>query len=428
MERKGHTAVVGCQWGDEGKGKIVHLLAGERNTDGTNKYNYVVRFNGGNNAGHTVVTEGETYKFHLLPSGVLHPDIVNVLAHGVVIDPEVLVGEIKELNERGKFTDNLIISNIAHLIMPYQKIRDGREGGKIGTTGRGIGPCYEDKYGRRGIRIEDIVSSSGKIRKDHFAGKVREVIGWYEEHGFIDAKGEASLKADEIVEQYIDFVGHFKDCVTDTGRLLYEADKRRKRILFEGAQGIMLDTDKGTYPHVTSSHPTVGGIGIGTGIVPELGTVIGVVKAYTTRVGEGPFPTEQDNEIGNYMRDKGGEYGTTTGRPRRCGWLDLELVEIAKRVNGLTEIAMTKLDVLSGLPEREMNICVRYDSDENPIYLPMDGWREDITEVEHFTQLPNSARRYIGTIEGLTQLQIPIISVGPGSKQQIVREFDYEYE
>lgn len=427
-----HVAVLGCAWGDEGKGKIVHSLAPD--------YDYIIRFNGGNNAGHTVVVDDNTYKFHLLPSGILYPDKVSVLANGVVIDPKILVGEIENIESKiGK--TNFRVSHAAHVILPYHRKIDGLEGKKVGTTGRGIGPCYQDKVARKGIRIEDLVDSDGEIRTDHFRNLLEETL---EAANFILTQKyhEKPFELDDIVEEYTSLAQVFAENVTDTSALLYNAGKKGKRFLFEGAQGIMLDPDIGTYPYVTSSHPTTGGIFTGTGLYFEFDRIIGVVKAYTTRVGEGPMTTElgtaeqtkdekkdepftDENRkkaeagdeycMGKFLRKKGVEYGTTTERPRRCGWLDLCIVnKKAKPANGLTELAITKLDVLSDMPScnERITVCLDY---EPPQYAEYPRWQQEIADMREYRELPRQAQQYVQAISNHTELPIKLVSVGPAT-------------
>lgn len=413
-------AIIGTQWGDEGKGKVVDWFAENRGIK------YVVRFNGGNNAGHTVCVGDEEYKFHLLPSGVLHPNIINIIGNGVVIDPNVLVEELDGLESRGCEV-NLRVSEAAHLIMHYHRIIDGIEGGSIGTTGRGIGPAYEDKIGRRGIRVYDLMD------KEIFRKKLSGIL---ERKNQILTRlyNKSPLQTDEILEEYLSLFERFRQRVCDTSILLHGAQAKDENIVFEGAQGTMLDVDHGTSPFTTSSNTTVGGIDTGTGITAVLDRVVGVVKAYTTRVGGGPLPTELKDETGERMQQKGKEVGTTTGRTRRCGWLDTVIVRHASRVNGLDEIAVTKLDVLDTFDT--LRICTAYISDNgttkefhsglnfercSPVYEELPGWLKDISNVRSYEGLPDNAKRYLSRIEELTGLPIGIVSIGPGRERTIVK-------
>ena len=418
--------VVGAQWGDEGKGKITDMLA--KTAD------LVVRYGGGNNAGHTVIVGDEKFELHLIPSGILYEDKKSILGNGVVIDPEAMVEEMEGLEERGISLANLYISETAHAIMPYHRMLDGLEekrkgDSKIGTTGKGIGPCYTDKTARRGIRIADLLDEG------RFRAKLEKALDYH--NVLLEKVYETkTFKADEIIKQYQPYIKKLRPYVTNTSLLLNEAHKKNKKIFFEGAQGTLLDIDYGTYPFVTSSNPTAGGVCTGTGMGPTtIDDVIGVTKAYLTRVGSGPFPTELDNEWGEYLRDKGHEFGVTTGRPRRCGWLDIPILKHAVRVNGLTEIALSKIDVLSGLDE--IKVCTAYQHGEEvveefppyleseipyePIYEKWPGWDEDISEIKDYEQLPENAKKYIARIEELIGVPAKIISVGPGRSQAIFR-------
>lgn len=418
--------VVGAQWGDEGKGKITDMLA--KTAD------LVVRYGGGNNAGHTVIVDDEKFELHLIPSGILYEDKMSVLGGGVVIDPEAMVEEMEGLKERGIKLDNLYISETAHVIMPYHRLLDGLEekrkgDSKIGTTGKGIGPCYTDKTSRRGIRIADLLDEKrlkAKLEQTlDFHNEVLEKI--YEEE---------KLYAEDIIEEYRPYIEKIRPHVTNTSLLLNKAYAQDKKIFFEGAQGTLLDIDYGTYPFVTSSNPTAGGVCTGTGMGPTtIDDVIGVTKAYLTRVGAGPFPTELDNEWGKFLREKGHEYGVTTGRPRRCGWLDIPILKHAVRVNGLTEIALTKIDVLTGI--EEIKVCTAYKHGDKvveefppyleneipyePVYESWPGWNEDITGCRNYDELPINAQKYIERIEELVGVPANIISVGPGRKEAIIR-------
>ncbi len=418
--------VVGAQWGDEGKGKITDMLA--KTAD------LVVRYGGGNNAGHTVIVDDLKFELHLIPSGILYEDKMSVLGGGVVIDPEAMVAEMEGLKERGISLDNLYISETAHVIMPYHRLLDGLEekrkgDSKIGTTGKGIGPCYTDKTSRRGIRIADLLDEK------RLKAKLEQALDFHNEV-LEKIYGEEKLNAEDIIEEYRPYIEKIKPHVTNTSLLLNKAYAEDKKIFFEGAQGTLLDIDYGTYPFVTSSNPTAGGVCTGTGMGPTtIDDVIGVTKAYLTRVGEGPFPTELDNEWGEFLRDKGHEYGVTTGRPRRCGWLDIPILKHAVRVNGLTEIALTKIDVLTGI--EEIKVCTAYKHGDKiveefppyleneipyePVYESWPGWDEDITGCRNYDELPINAQRYIERIEELVGVPAEIISVGPGRKEAIIR-------
>jgi len=434
-ETKG-TVIVGAQWGDEGKGKIVDFLAKE--TD------IVVRYNGGANAGHTVKIGEKIFKFHLIPSGVIQRKVA-VIANGVAIDLKVLIEEI-ELLEREGIKLNLLISPRAHLTLPYHKIFDeGKEikmaGEKLGTTGRGIGPTYADKVKRtEAIRILDLVSEKfcEKLAKV-LELKIPELL----EFGIIKNKEELENYKQKIIQEYSLYAERIKEFVFDTSLFLNKSLDEGKNVLFEGAQGTLLDIDHGTFPFVTSSNATAGGACTGSGIGPKrIGRIIGVAKAYTTRVGSGPFPTELTDEIGNFLREKGGEYGTTTGRPRRCGWLDVVILRYAKRINGLDEIALTKLDVLSGI--KKLKIATAYKLEGKiveefptsiselekcqPIYIEFDGW-ERLEQKEWkkivkfgFEVLPKNAKIYLKKIEELIGIPITIISLGPSREETIIRK------
>jgi len=418
--------VVGAQWGDEGKGKITDMLA--------ETADLVVRYGGGNNAGHTVIVGDEKFELHLIPSGILYEDKISVLGGGVVIDPEAMVEEMEGLEERDISLENLYISETAHVIMPYHRLLDGLEekrkgDSKIGTTGKGIGPCYTDKTARRGIRIADLMD------EDRFREKLEQAL---EFHNTVleNVYAEKALDADEIINDYQPYIEKIRGHVTNTSLLLNNAHAENKKIFFEGAQGTLLDIDYGTYPYVTSSNPTAGGVCTGTGMGPTtIDDVIGVTKAYLTRVGAGPFPTELKDEWGEFLREKGHEYGVTTGRPRRCGWLDIPILKHAVRVNGLTEIALTKIDVLTGV--EEIKVCTAYQHGDEvveefpaylenktayePIYESWPGWEEDITGCRSYDELPANAQKYIERIEELVGVPAEIISVGPGRKEAIIR-------
>ncbi len=418
--------IVGAQWGDEGKGKIIDYLAGRANV--------VVRAQGGNNAGHTVIVEDKKYAFHLLPSGVLYNDKLNIIGNGVVFDPEGFLKEIKVLEDQGIDTSSVKIDERVHVIFPYHKRLDAlqeeaRGEDQIGTTKKGIGPCYMDKIERSGIRLGEMLDQEEfKSRLYPQVERKNQII-----EKIYDGEG---FNPDEIYEDYCRYADALRKYVTDTTVLVYDALKDNKKVLFEGAQGTLLDIDLGTYPYVTSSHPTSGGFCIGSGVGPNmLEEIIGIVKAYTTRVGRGPFPTEEDNETGDLIRKKGNEFGTTTGRPRRCGWFDGVMVKYTSRINGLTSISLMLLDVLSGFDKIKM--CVGYEyngevlqnfpsslkvlSQCKPIYKELDGWQEDISQAQSFEELPENTRRYIEAIEEYTGLPVSIVSVGPKRSQTIIR-------
>jgi adenylosuccinate synthase len=415
---KNNISIIGSQWGDEGKGKIIDIFA--------EKADIVVRSQGGNNAGHTVVNGNETYKLHLIPSGILYPNKPCYVGAGVVIDPKSILQEIDGLTERGIDTSALKIDYRAHIVMPYHISLDGlseklRGDSNIGTTNRGIGPCYMDKYERSGIRFYDL------IHPEIFASKARPLI---EHKNDIITKiyGGTALNANEIISEYIAYGERLKQFAADISVLTFDSAKAGKQILFEGAQATLLDIDFGTYPYVTSSHPIAGGVCVGTGVGPTMvDEVIGVAKAYTTRVGEGPFPTELDDEIGEQIRTAGGEYGTTTGRPRRCGWFDAVIMKHSIRINGMTGIALNKLDTLTGI--KTLKICTEYTTSKDfppdiaelekakPIYTELDGWDEDISAVRKFEDLPKNAQVYVKTIEEVCGCPVKIVGVGAGREQ-----------
>ena len=422
-----NVVVVGTQWGDEGKGKIVDLL--------TEQAAMVVRYQGGNNAGHTLVVGGEKFIFHLVPSGILHPGTQCCIGNGVVLDPEVLLLEIDRLKERGRAVgpENLRISERTQVIMPYhQRIDIAREekkgAGKIGTTGRGIGPCYEDKVGRRGIRVADLIDP------DSLKAKLAEVLP--EKNFFLEKfLGAEPFTSEEILSKYVEMGARLKPLVANVSVLLAEAVKQGHNILFEGAQGTHLDIDHGTYPFVTSSNPIAGGACAGTGIGPnQLHHGLGIVKAYTTRVGSGPFPTECLDEVGDHLVECGVEFGSTTGRRRRCGWLDAVVLRDSARLNGLTGLAITKLDVLTGI--NPVKICVGYDAGGvrrqtipatiqelehcRPIFEELPGWTDDIRGVRRYEDLPAATQNYLKRVEELVGVAIQIVSVGPDRAETIV--------
>ncbi|KLU59164.1 adenylosuccinate synthetase [Peptococcaceae bacterium CEB3] len=420
------VVLIGVQWGDEGKGKITDYLAAQADM--------VVRYQGGNNAGHTVVKEGEEFKLHLIPSGILYSEKTCVVGNGVVLDPAVILDELRQLRERGVRSGKLLISGKAQVIMPYHRVLDSleeqaRAERKIGTTKRGIGPCYMDKAARIGIRVADLLDP------EEFALKLR---GNVQEKNVLLTKvyGAEPLDFQPIYDEYLAFGEALRPYVVDASLVINETIQAGEKVLFEGAQGTLLDLDHGTYPYVTSSHPIAGGACTGAGVGPtRIDRVVGVVKAYTTRVGEGPFPTELLEETGEMIRDKGREFGTTTGRARRCGWFDAVIARYAVRVSGISDLAMTKLDVLTGL--KSVKICVGYRVDgevlyefpqslkvfqrSQPVYEEVPGWQEDISEVRNFEDLPANARLYIEKIEQLTGVPVTLVAVGPGREQTIVR-------
>jgi adenylosuccinate synthase len=418
------TILVGTQWGDEGKGKATDLLAG--------RMDFVVRYQGGNNAGHTVLAAGQLLKLHLIPSGILYSHVTPVIADGVVIDPRVLLEEMDALTERGIDPSRLKISGNAHLIMPYHLELDkvterylGRQA--LGTTKRGIGPAYADKAARIGLRVQDLTDPKIFREKLDVVLKEKNLI-------LTRIYNRLPLDGDALAEEYLDYGARLSRHITDTGALLYEALREGKHVLLEGAQGTLLDLDHGTYPFVTSSNPVAGGALTGSGLGPkEVDGVIGVTKAYVTRVGSGPFPTEDTGEAGRRMGEKGKEVGTTTGRPRRCGWFDAALLRYAARINGLTELFITKLDVLSGLPE--VLICAAYRAagaeyrdmpphqslfhKAEPVYERMPGWGEEIEGVRRFEDLPTEARAYVERIGRLGGVPVRHLSVGPDREQTL---------
>ncbi|AJD92992.1 adenylosuccinate synthetase [Jeotgalibacillus malaysiensis] len=416
------VVVVGTQWGDEGKGKITDFLSEHAEV--------IARYQGGNNAGHTIKFDGETYKLHLIPSGIFYKDKISVIGNGMVVDPKALVKELKYLHDRGVSTENLRISNRAHVILPYHlkldEVEEDRKGeNKIGTTKKGIGPAYMDKAARAGIRIADLLDKeSFKEKLEHnLAEKNRMLERFYEVEGFT---------MEDIFEEYFEYGQQIAKYVCDTSVVLNDALDEARRVLFEGAQGVMLDIDQGTYPFVTSSNPVAGGVTIGSGVGPtKIGHVVGVSKAYTTRVGDGPFPTELHDEIGSQIREVGREYGTTTGRARRVGWFDSVVVRHARRVSGLTDLSLNSIDVLTGI--KTLKICTAYRlGDEiiteypanlrtlakcEPIYEELPGWDEDITGVRSLDELPENARHYLERVSQLTGIPLSIFSVGPDRTQ-----------
>jgi adenylosuccinate synthase len=426
----GCVVVIGTQWGDEGKGKVVDLYSQEADM--------VVRFQGGNNAGHTLVVDGKKTILHLVPSGILHNNKVCILGNGMVVDPKVLLEEIDGLKSRNAFPPDtkLYISINAHLILPYHRrldsARENRKGkAKIGTTGRGIGPAYEDKVARTGIRFSDLLD------RDLFAELLRRNV---EEKNFLLEKcfGEEPVVFEEIFEEYCGYAERLGEYVTDASVVLARAVQQGKHVLFEGAQGCHLDIDHGTYPYVTSSNTVAGNACCGAGIGPrQIDGVVGICKAYTTRVGGGPFVTELTDEIGERMQQVGQEFGATTGRKRRCGWLDMVMVRQSARVSGVTGLAITKLDVLNGL--EKVKICIGYrtkDGEWNdavpsnrkilescePVYETLDGWSDDIRHVRTFGELPANTRRYIQRVEEISGVEVILVSVGPGRNETIIKK------
>lgn len=416
------VVLIGSQWGDEGKGKVTDFLAEQADV--------VVRYQGGTNAGHTLSVGDQVYKLHLIPSGILYPGKVCVIGNGVVIDAAALVSEMKALQARNIDLSQLRISDRAHLVMPYHKKFDeleeaGRGKGKIGTTLRGIGPAYMDKVHRAGMRVADLYD------EQEFRGKLAKILT-DKNNLLTKVYGMEPIDAAALFEEYRQYASELRPYVTDTSLLLDGLIRSGKKVLFEGAQGTMLDLDHGTYPYVTSSSPTAGGACIGTGVGPSrIDTVIGVAKAYTTRVGDGPFPSELKDEIGNRIREVGREYGTTTGRPRRIGWLDAVVLRYACRINGLDYLALTLLDVLTGLDTVKICSGYRYRGEMithvpaslkaleecEPIFEEMPGWQEDLSAIERFEDFPDTAKTYIRRITELTGVPLALVSVGPKRRQ-----------
>ena len=418
--------VVGTQWGDEGKGKITDLLS--------ESADIVVRYQGGNNAGHTIVVDGERFALTLIPSGVLSEHVTPVIGNGCVIDPGVLIDEMNELRDRGVDPSRLRISANAHLIMPYHRKLDavmerylGRA--QIGTTKRGIGPAYQDKFSRQGIRVQDLFDP--KI----FTAKLEAVLK-DKNRLLVKVYNQLEMEAGPIVDRYLGYADELRPYVADTSLLISQALGAGRNVLLEGAQGTLLDIDHGTYPFVTSSNPTASGAGVGAGIGPKaIDSVVGVVKAYISRVGSGPFPTELEDDVGERMVEIGGEFGTVTGRRRRCGWLDAVVLRYAVRINGLTEIALTKIDVLSHFDT--LRVAVAYDSlgeryeelprqqrvlyNCRPVYEDLPGWGEDISAVRKFDDLPKEARQYVEYVEDIASVPVRIVSVGPGRSATLRR-------
>ncbi|MEM9175067.1 MAG: adenylosuccinate synthase [Myxococcota bacterium] len=421
------VVAVGAQWGDEGKGKIVDWLGP--------RADLVARFQGGNNAGHTLVVDGETTVLHVVPSGILHSGSVNLIGPGVVVDPGILLGELQKLEERGILKDpsRIRVSGRAHVILPWHTALDAaRENaagkGKIGTTGRGIGPCYEDKVARRGVRVADLRQA------DELRAKL-ESIAAQKNVELTKVHGADPIDVDALFAQCLEWGRQLEPYIDHTGRILDRSLRAGKNVLFEGAQGTFLDIDHGTYPFVTSSNCVAGAVCTGSGIGPtKIDRVIGITKAYTTRVGSGPFPTELLDQTGEQLRKAGAEFGATTGRPRRCGWLDAVLLREAVTVNGLTDLAINKLDILSGFDE--IQICTAYDIDgkitedfpmtlaeaerAKPVYESMPGWSEDVSGLTSIEQFPDNARRYIERIEALAEVPAALLSVGPGREETII--------
>ncbi|MFD1145784.1 adenylosuccinate synthase [Saccharothrix hoggarensis] len=421
------VVLIGAQWGDEGKGKATDLLG--------DRVQWVVRYQGGNNAGHTVVLpDGQKFALHLIPSGILTPGVTSVIGNGVVVDPGVLLEELAGLDEQGVDTSRLIISADAHLIMPYHvaidKVTERYLGkAKIGTTGRGIGPCYQDKIARVGVRAQDLLDE--KILRQ----KVEAALD-FKNQVLVKVYNRKALDPEQVVDSVLEHGTKFTSRIADTRLLLNEALDRGETVLLEGSQGTLLDVDHGTYPFVTSSNPTSGGASAGSGIGPtKITTVIGILKAYTTRVGSGPFPTELNDDMGEHLRKTGGEFGVTTGRSRRTGWFDAVIARYAARVNGITDYFLTKLDVLSGL--EKVPVCVGYTIDGErvdempmtqtdvhhavPVYEELPGWFEDISHCRTFEELPANARAYVEHLEQISGARMSAIGVGPGRDQTIVR-------
>ncbi len=422
-----NVVVIGAQWGDEGKGKITDLLS--------RSANMVVRYQGGVNAGHTVVVKDQTFKLHLIPSGILYPETECIIGSGTVIDPQVLIQELDTLKDLGVSTENLLISEGAHVTMPYHRIIDGaaeikRGDHKIGTTGRGIGPTYADKSERNGIRILDLLDSKGlePLLQRAIANKNILLEKLYD---------LPPLDPEQVIEEYRAYAERLRPHVVDCSLKIYDAIQKRRNILFEGAQGTLLDLDHGTYPYVTSSNPVAGGACVGAGVGPTMiDRVIGVAKAYTTRVGEGPFPTELMDGVGDILGDRGAEFGTTTGRQRRCGWFDAVIGRYAVRINGLDCLAITKLDVLDGLDE--IKVCVSYDVEGEtcndfptnarkfahcrPVYKTMPGWKQSTEDCRTLEDLPAEALAYLKLLAELMEVPIAIVSLGAARDQTIIVE------
>lgn len=421
------SIVVGTQWGDEGKGKIIDIIA--------SRADVVVRSQGGNNAGHTVVNNGQTYKLHLIPSGILYKNTLCLIGAGVVLDPKDFTGELNELSSRGISFDNLKIDPRAHVTMPWHIALDGlsekfRGNADIGTTKRGIGPAYMDKYERCGIRVYDLVHPEIFAEKARSTGKLKNKI-------ITEVYGGEPIDIEAVIKEYTEYGKQIAKFVDDVSVIVYNANKEGKTIMFEGAQATLLDIDFGTYPYVTSSHPLSAGVCVGTGVGPMMiSDIIGVAKAYTTRVGKGPFPTELNDEIGDTIRNKGGEFGTTTGRPRRTGWFDAVIVRHSVRVNGLSKLAINKLDTLSGLGD--LKVCVAYEKpdgsvinnfpptleelkDCKPVYETLKGFDDDISGCKSYDELPDACKTYIERLEVLCGCKIAMIGNGPDRTQILER-------
>lgn len=425
------VVVVGTQWGDEGKGKITDFLSKQAEV--------VARYQGGDNAGHTIVFNDTKYKLHLIPSGIFYSDKTCVIGNGMVVNPKSLVTELAYLHERGVSTDNLRISNRAHVILPYHQLQDKLEedakgDAKVGTTLKGIGPCYMDKAARIGIRIADLLD------KEVFAEKLKMVLA-IKNHMFVKMYEVDAIEFDDIFEEYYAYGQQFAKYVCDTSVVLNNALDEEQKVLFEGAQGVLLDIDHGTYPFVTSSNAASGGVSSGAGIGPsKIHHVVGVCKAYTSRVGDGPFPTQLDDEIGHTIREVGKEYGTTTGRPRRVGWFDSVVVRHSRRVSGITDLCLNSIDVLTGL--ETLKICTAYEFEGKlldeyppnfrvleqckPVFEELPGWTEDITGIRKFEDLPVNAQNYVKRIEALTGIELLTFSVGPAREQTVILRDIYE--
>jgi adenylosuccinate synthase len=416
--------LLGAQWGDEGKGKATDLMG--------SSVDYVVKYNGGNNAGHTIVVDGEKYALHLLPSGILTPGVVPVIGNGVVIDLSVLFREIDDLDARGVDTSRLVVSASAHLIAPYHctidKVAERFLGNaRLGTTGRGIGPTYADKMSRVGVRVQDLFDE--KILRQKIDGALEQ-----KNHLLVKVYNRRAISTDEVTDEFLSYAERLRPMVADTALLLSQALDEGRNVLLEGGQATLLDVDHGTYPFVTSSNPTAGGACTGSGIPPtRIERVIAVVKAYSTRVGAGPFPTELHDADGERLREDGGEYGTTTGRPRRCGWFDAVVARYAARINGVTDFVLTKLDVLTGW--EKVPVCVAYEVDgervdempmtqtgfhhARPVYEFLDGWDEDITGARRVADLPPAAQAYVRAVEEMSGAPVSAVGVGPGRDQTV---------
>lgn len=427
-----NVVIVGAQWGDEGKGKVVDLL--------TERASVVVRYQGGNNAGHTLVVDGKKTVLHLIPSGILHPGKVCVIGNGVVVDPEVLCGEIDQLKANGLLQDDdqLVIADAAHVIMPWHKridlLREGKAGpSRIGTTGRGIGPTYEDKVARRGVRIYDL------IRPEKLRAAVERSLPWANET--IERLGGEPFDAEQVIASYTAAGERLARYVRDGSLYLWQRMKEGAPILFEGAQGTLLDVDHGTYPFVTSSNTVAGNASVGSGLGPDaIDAVVGITKAYTTRVGSGPFPTELHDEMGERLRSRGGEFGATTGRPRRCGWLDAVVLRFAARVNGLWGLALTKMDVLTGIDDLRIAVAYEVDGERieelptdhelldrvRPVYETLPGWKEPLEGCRRYEDLPATARAYVERIEELAGVPVTMVSVGAERSHTIVRQNPFD--